>query len=78
MLYNDLGGGGKETWKTSGKGSNFIRPRTMNSFNWTQALMSLAFLLTFVSVYVYMCFNNFNDIINVAFNLMMLENYVCV
>jgi hypothetical protein len=28
----------------------FIRSRTMNSFNLIQALMSLAFLVTFVSV----------------------------
>jgi len=34
--------------------------------------MSLAFLITSVSVYVYMCFNNFNDIINVVFYFMML------
>jgi hypothetical protein len=32
----------------------FIRPRTMNTFNLIQALMSLAFLITFVSVHV--CF----------------------
>jgi hypothetical protein len=36
----------------------FIRPRTMNSFNLIQALMSLAFLITFVSVR--MCFKNFD------------------
>jgi hypothetical protein len=45
----------KRQWKVR---RYFIRPTTRNSFNWTQALMSLAFLVTFVSVTC--VFNNFD------------------
>ncbi len=45
----------KYEWKVL---HHFIMPRAMNSFNSTQALMSLAFLITFVTVCVY--FHNFD------------------
>ena len=41
----------KETFKTSVKSERYlIRPRSMNSFNLIQALMSLAFLITLMLV----------------------------
>jgi hypothetical protein len=47
----------------------FFRPRTLNSFNRTQALISLAFLITFVSVWI--C-------VHVFLIMLMLVNSLCL